>query len=213
LFARHSEAHWYSALLRQVAPQKTAVYDNQLTIVTFNYDRSLEHFLFEAFRERFGASDEEAASFVTHLKILHVHGRLGSLPWQESGGFPYGDGNSLARVREAAAGIRIIHEADGKTEPFNLAREALRQARYVFFLGFGFHRLNVERLGLPFEKIPRFNGDEKWHLSGTCYGFTSTEHSILRERLGGQVDFPGLGLQIHEFMRHVHYLYAAEGRA
>ncbi len=59
---------------------------NKLTFITFNYDRSLEYFLYTTFRNMLGKTSEEAAKlFNENIFIYHVYGQLGHLGWQNQG--------------------------------------------------------------------------------------------------------------------------------
>jgi len=49
----------------------------------------------------------------------------------------------------AASGIRIIHENATTNTPLESARALISGAHRVCFLGFGYHRTNLERLGIP----------------------------------------------------------------
>jgi hypothetical protein len=210
LFEKNDEQHWYASFIRLVAPTKNAAFDNRIAIITFNYDRSLEHFLFEAFRERFAATEQEAADFIKSLQIIHVHGQLGHLPWQSEAGFAYGGGLTVEKLKTAVAGMKIIHEADGNAGDFKRAREFLVTARYAFFFGFGFHRLNTERLGLPGE----WTDGRNRHFAGTCSGYKDAEKELIADRLKRQVEFPNRNYRVHDLMREHHqFLYASEGRA
>jgi hypothetical protein len=57
---------------------------NRIKIITFNYDRSLETFLFKAIKARYNLHDHEndIASFFDEIPIQHVHGKLGTMSWQ-----------------------------------------------------------------------------------------------------------------------------------
>jgi hypothetical protein len=82
----HSTVHtanptvdWYRYVLHilmQRSPDRFVAQAHRLTVVTFNFDRSLERVLFERAKGQFGGSDEEATRLVTELQIHHV--QLGS---------------------------------------------------------------------------------------------------------------------------------------
>ncbi|NQS88614.1 hypothetical protein HQ584_02330 [Patescibacteria group bacterium] len=55
---------------------------NKLKIITFNYDRSLEHFLITAIKSCFGVNEADAAEVFKHIKIKHVFGKLGKFYWE-----------------------------------------------------------------------------------------------------------------------------------
>ena len=54
--------------------------DHGLTIVTFNYDRSLEAYLHTRLAARFRLTPELATEYLHKIPIIHVHGILGSFP-------------------------------------------------------------------------------------------------------------------------------------
>src|SRR5262249_16422014 len=117
---------------------------NQVSIVTFNYDRSLEQFLYRAIRARFAVDERMALEFYRKISIVHVHGKLSPLEVVADGGRPYSKETTPDIIKEAAAQIKIIHE--GGMDVFGRALHYLRGARQVFFLGFSFHHKNLERL-------------------------------------------------------------------
>lgn len=57
---------------------------NKLSVITFNYDRSLEYFLFTAIKATYGLRQREvdAADFFVNVPVKHVYGELGVLPWK-----------------------------------------------------------------------------------------------------------------------------------
>ena len=130
--------------------------ENKLTVVTFNYDRSLEHFLFSALKHSYNKSDSQVAEAIQAIPIIHVHGSLGPLPWQEDGGIDYyplfrrdqGASEIAKRIKVASENIIIVSEAQPKSQEFAFAFERLKQADRIYFLGFGYYPVNLERLGL-----------------------------------------------------------------
>ncbi len=135
--------------------------NNRLSVITFNYDRSLEHYLFTALKNRYGRPDDECAKVLGRIPILHVHGSLGKLQWQERANqtddnvVPYDSGGAVTYIQQATKTIVILHEGTDSTPEFIHARELLRSAEQVFFLGFGYHRVNLARLGIgPTLRLP-----------------------------------------------------------
>src|SRR6266498_1427355 len=129
---------------------------NKFTIVTFNYDRSLEHFLFSALKHSYNKSDVEVAEAIQSIPIIHVHGSLGPLPWQRQSGIDYyplfnrrdGPYEIGTRIKVASENIIIVSEAQPKSKEFEIAAKRIKEAERVYFLGFGYHPANLERLGL-----------------------------------------------------------------
>ncbi len=115
-------------------------------IVTFNYDRSLEHFLAETTRWRFeGKANDAAFSKLNSIPVIHVHGSLGPYP-----DIAYEPHTAIDDFKAAARRIKIIYDHDlDEAEEFQRARAAIESATAVIFLGFGYDRRSIRRLGLP----------------------------------------------------------------
>lgn len=144
---RESDERWYEYLFARMTSTLRNFESNRVKFITFNYDRSIERFLFLAIRSTYGFSDDKAVGALATVPILHVHGTLGGLPHDEKGS-AYSPDLKPDRIRAAANEIRIISESDGKSETILTARHWLTSAQRVCFLGFGFNELNAQRLGL-----------------------------------------------------------------
>lgn len=118
---------------------------NKLTIITFNYDRSLECYLHESLKARYQLSDESASRYLNKIKIIHIHGTLGKYPK-----YNYSSDLTLKDLLTISRGIKIIHELENDPISF-CSREYLKcfkylsKADYIYFLGFGFHLDNITR--------------------------------------------------------------------
>lgn len=141
------QKHWYELFLN-VLDQPIGSFDsNNLSIITFNYDRSLEHYLFSTLRERY-RSDERAVEVMNQFPIVHVHGSLGDLIPLKSSGREYNHELNPESIQIAASDIIIVGEASGETPEFEKARALLSEAKRIVFLGFGYHPESVKRLGI-----------------------------------------------------------------
>ena len=56
--------------------------ENRVSFLTFNYDRTVEEFLFTALFNSYGRSQDECLAQLKHIPIIHLHGAIGNLPWQ-----------------------------------------------------------------------------------------------------------------------------------
>jgi hypothetical protein len=148
LFPPHSP-NWYRLLFGFLMGHAADTCSKApLTIVTFNYDRSLEAYLHESIFNRYQVPSftrDDATKVFRTLKILHPHGILGRYP-----DVPYQADLGTIPLEQIASQIHIIHELKTKgpdfcNEEFQKANEALQAAERIFFLGFGFHDENVER--------------------------------------------------------------------
>ena len=78
---------WYGHLWEKIYEgNDTSENLNKFTFITFNYDRSLEYFLYTCFINMIGKSPQEAAKlFNENVVIYHVYGQIGYLSWQDQG--------------------------------------------------------------------------------------------------------------------------------
>lgn len=140
---------WYRYLMDKMhALDLEEFKHNKLSIITFNYDRSLEHYLFTTLKHRLNISDDNCASTLSYLRIIHIHGRLGALPWQANGGREYNPHSKPEETRTAAQEIKIVSEKDENASVFNDAFNLMAQADKIYFLGFGYYDTNLRRLGM-----------------------------------------------------------------
>jgi hypothetical protein len=176
---------WYQYLFNAMNAKPSDFEKNKLSVITFNYDRSLAHFLFTALTNSYRLDKEEAKSLLKTVQILHLHGKLGSLSWEKLGSRDYGD-RALYDLDTAANNIRIIHEDEVATDPiFEEAKELLINAKIVCFLGFGFLAENVNRLGL------HDIGKLGLRFVGTAHGLTNAEKKSAIHITGGNTRLGG----------------------
>lgn len=146
------EDNWYHYLWQSLidgARTPADLAQNNIRFITFNYDRSLEFFLFQATKNTFGISDEEALKVINKIGIMHVYGTIGDFHYINGpGSRRYSNDVNAMQIKNAAEGIKIIPEARSDNKTFEIARKWFYESENIGFLGFGFDTLNVERLGL-----------------------------------------------------------------
>jgi len=131
-------------------------FDN-LSIICFNYDRAIEHYLPWALHMAFGMNLTDARALVAErLRIIHVYGTPGRLGWQ-TGAMPVADwgetgvGNLPAVVEQ----IRTMTERTEERGFKRLVPVEVVQGKRLVFLGFGFDPMNCAMLfDAPFEHNP-----------------------------------------------------------
>lgn len=125
----------------------------QVSIVAFNYDRCIEHYLHGALQNYYGVSPERASEAMSRLQIFHPYGSVGLLPWQElREGVDFGATVGGKGLLAASKRIRTFTEGiDPDRSDVTEIRLTLQEADRIAFLGFAFHRLNLALLfpGLP----------------------------------------------------------------
>lgn len=158
---RTVENNWYKLLYNKIIEDDFSLINNtSLTIITFNYDRSLEYYLIDTLKSDF--NDEIAVKVFNKIKIVHIHGKLGELPLTDGeffeGCLPYNSFKNHGKVHRDAfineVYLKILHARKSFRTIFeqeeNLINsnqpiiEALSMPCEVFFLGFGFDKKNLD---------------------------------------------------------------------
>lgn len=122
-------------------------FDN-LVIVSFNYDRSVEHFMPFALVTAYGMPLKEARRIVAaKLNIVHPYGTIGRLPWQTGEGpdIEWGTENPW-NMLNLISQIRTHGELLRDARAFQAVRGAVSKCQRIVFLGFGFHPQNLDLL-------------------------------------------------------------------
>lgn len=156
--------------------------DNQVSFITFNYDRSLEHFFCEALSNTWGKSVAEAGAVLNKMNIVHLHGQMGFLPWQaDTGVREYNGTVDRTALSVCVNEMKIVHEGiDDREKQFAEAKARMHDAARVYFLGVGFGKTNMERLD-----VLNLAEGKAW---ATDKGLTDAEHRAIQELYGAHLN-------------------------
>ena len=178
---------WYEYLSVKLNSSFEEFGQNRLSIITFNYDRSLEQYLLNSLINLHGKTRDECAEALAQIPIVHVYGQLGERPCPQQGSQMYRpDQMEIPKhVETAAAGIKLYHE---EAEEASIgARELPSRAKRICFLGFSYNQFNVSRLKLGRSKL-----DLSTTIIGTTRGLKGMEiddaKGRLAEALGGDIN-------------------------
>ncbi|SRR6266481_751023 len=185
LFPPRSDIHLYEYIFSRLGSDITSFGTNHISIITFNYDRSLEHFLATALynSNRTSSTPEQAQEAVKALPILHLYGQLAPLPWQaREYARLYKPDIRYRDVMSATKFIKIISEKKEaelhKDIDFSRAWELINGAEKICFLGFGYNQTNVQRLKIN-------NLGEPRRIYGTAMGLAESEKKSVRVAFRG----------------------------
>jgi len=169
--------NWYDYLWSLMFAPYDEVSGNNLSFINFNYDRSIEHFLYNCFHATFrteGRSEADINDKLKMIKVIHVYGRLCYLPWQGKPSRQYQPGFDSDIIADARDQIKLISEAKKSSTEFREAQSLLSRAERVYFLGFGYHDANLDRLA--FDEI----GDKP--IIGTSYKLSKTKCNNIKAK-------------------------------
>jgi hypothetical protein len=185
---------WYRYLMDKLNAKDCDEFKyNKLSVITFNYDRSWEHYLFTALKNRYGITDDECTESLSFIPIIHVHGSLGSLPWQASNySRPYEKTNDLSEIQKASKQIIVMSEKEEYASVFHTVFKLMEKASKIYFLGFGYHNTNLRRLGI-------LNLSNKANKFGTSVGIGNAEWRSISDTWG--ITFKGTDVDILSLFR------------
>jgi len=174
-----SPNRWYTYLYKRLlTPNLNQLLSNKLLIITFNYDRSLEHFLYNVIKGSYPtATENKYAEFLNMMDIIHIYGKLGNLPWQGEPSRPYEPDPTPKQYEIASEQIKIISEQNPRSQVLKEAFQYLCASDRIFFLGFGYDESNFNRLGM--EYVPDKEEKQIW---GTAFDLGIAEIKSLKKK-------------------------------
>jgi hypothetical protein len=193
------EGTWFGALWQWLTENCSAA-DlpkrlSTVSLIVFNYDRCVEQFMFEATKNYFAMSDSEAAAALAQLEVFHPYGTVGRLPWQggndtiEFGGTP-----SVRGFLSLARQIRTFSEGtDSSATNIDALRERAATAERLIFMGFAFHRLNVDLL---FPEPITLNAPVPRSLYATAMNMSESNTDHVAAMLSPRCAIPASGIHI-----------------
>lgn len=197
---------WYQKLHHMLFPVNSNTLDfSNLTFISFNYDRSFEHYFFEKIFSLCNRDIDIAYEQFKKIKIFHPYGMVNDavLPPKhfKSTWFRYGHLQELVSnsrfqydseaelIYELSHNIDTIYESRKSKEHKEIKQE-IENAEAFIFLGFGYHETNLQLLDIK-------NG----HLFGTSHGLSKQQFLKLKQI------YPNIQLQnceVSEYMlQHV----------
>lgn len=174
-----AKQNWYKLLFNHMTYelQKPSDFvnfrENRVAFITFNYDRSLEYYLYKSFLSAFHDKREEIKTSIEDcipFPIIHVYGKVDEIKWH--GGSEYKADFDLKTIEKLSQNIRVIGERtnDLKDE----IAKIISLHKRIFFLGFGYADENMDSMGMPGLV------NEEWNIYGTAKGMTNKEIDRVR---------------------------------
>jgi len=136
---------WYPSfgklIVTQIAADEMDRLFENITIICFNYDRCIEEFLAHWLATRYAIELQEGRQLASRLTILRPYGRVAPL-----GAVAFGDTTRLGESFTLGQNIATFSEQIADDTINSCIRDAITEAQIIAFLGFGFHRQNMEIL-------------------------------------------------------------------
>lgn len=204
LLFKLNEQHWYQKFFNKIISndlKKTKDNFQRLKIITFNYDRSLEHFLLNMIMTRIGQDRKAALNTLASLEIIHVYGRVHA--------FQHENNPTMQMPIDYGARLNINTQPSFINSCYEIARNHLRtcfdsselhqksldiiaSSKNILFLGFAYHPENMKCLGFDFTKPARIK------MFGTAYKIHKRDLKSLEKKYNAIRFFPITILELLE---------------
>lgn len=195
----YSKENWYQHLFESMWDGSLEEFENnKVSFINFNYDRSLEHFLFTSLQQRTNETMEKIAKAISKIPIIHPYGKIGFLPWENKNpSRDYYPGHTIETLVESSDMIRIISEGEIPRDILNQSNELITDAYKIVFLGFGYHKENLERIGMK-----NLNPHNKFIL-GTARGYTNLQRTTIQKHIAqGKISLDSNNFDVLEFLKN-----------
>lgn len=186
---KRNQHTWLNAFMQIVTEgadeQQLADRLRSISFVIFNYDRCVEHFIYHWLINCYGISSNACAALMRHINISHPYGSIAPLPWQgHQDHVAFGETIGADRLLNAIAHIRTFTEGtDSSSEALRQIRSAIARCDQLVFLGFAFHKLNMELLFSEESGFgPQYRHEQKG-IFATTFGFSTYNTKALKEQL------------------------------
>jgi hypothetical protein len=175
------EKTWYHTFFQTIVEGRKKsniedIFDN-ISIITFNYDRSIEYYLKSALENYYAVEASFAASMVNRLTIYHPYGVVGKLPWQAGSAVTADFGGSgTSQLYEISTSIKTFSEQTSDEVVLEKMRAVISECEQLVFLGFAFHDANMDLLQptTPTKAI---------RVIGTAKGISNSDISVIKRRI------------------------------
>lgn len=165
---------------------------SKICLIIFNYDRCVEHFLFNAIKTYYGINEENVKDILSELEVYHPYGCIGSLPWQEKESFvDFGEDVHGMKLLNITKKIKTFTEGMSDIKQLKVMRRRLRNAKSIIFIGFAFHKINMDLL---YSKL--LSGNEGSKIYATAYLESDSFCEDVKLTLQKQTDIEPANIQI-----------------
>lgn len=174
---------------------------NKLKVITFNYDRSIEHRFTNDIHRTFGGTIEDARQLASQVEVIHVHGQLGNyFDSEDAPTIAFDSKTDERKLLQASESISYFFEPGDKVR-LEKIRATIASAIRIGFIGFSYDSVNLNRLIFPKDEEPlsksdpwmaeqrrnRINHERRWKadkISGTTFGLPAGRKARAKSYIG-----------------------------
>lgn len=151
---------------------------SSVSFVIFNYDRCIEHYLYHALQNYYKLSETRVAELLNAVQFYHPYGSVGSLPWQSRPNVAtFGGELHPGSLLENAKQIKTFTEGtDPNSSEICEIRESVASSSNLLFLGFAFHKLNMQLISPGTSDIDEISQKRAF---ATAFGLSKSDCSAI----------------------------------
>lgn len=196
---------------------KSKLKEHKIDFIIFNYERSIEHFLFNAISNYYNLAPDKVKEILSNVSFSHVYGMLAPLGWQEDNPnkvLEYGNNlqkdNKLDKLYQCISNIKIVNEDRENLDSIKAHySQLIKNAQRVCIMGFGFLDSNYKLLGIEeYKKERGKSGIEFSKFFYTSHGLSEGLKDIITNsyfgKYYGEENAKHYDKNIHDYMLN-HY--------
>lgn len=169
---------WYSEFFKiihaNVPKNKITEIFDKISIINFNYDRSISVYLIRSLMEHYGIDLNKSKSLVRNLNIIHPYGSVGSIFTEDDDYVPFGKIQNDVLFRNFSKIVTFNDDYQNSLVK-NLMEQKLSEAKNIVFLGFAYHDQNMNLLKIKTKSVK--------YVFGTCYNMSEENKEHVENRL------------------------------
>ncbi|MFO1201018.1 MAG: hypothetical protein U1E58_00065 [Tabrizicola sp.] len=151
----------------------------KIYFVSFNYDRCVQQFMSCAARQYFDLSETQVSSLLSNLNVHYIYGNIGPFIAKSAIDTSFGSNPSAENCIGLIPELQTFTEGQDSNDQ-RVLDAYLNNSREIYFLGFGFNKLNLDRI-LPTSGLCADS------IFSTTKGVPETAVSQIREELDGRI--------------------------
>ncbi|WP_165447814.1 SIR2 family protein [Rhizobium leguminosarum] len=149
---QNTETYWMNTFCKLMSEEVVrgdfATLFHDVSIITFNYDRCIEHFLPHYLETYFLIDKVQAHKLASTLNVIHPYGRVGGYPSRSGSAptIPFGSHKNRQHLAVAANQVQTFGEKLVDDVTVKRMKQLINEAEHIVFLGFSFADMNMELL-------------------------------------------------------------------
>ncbi|HOU84566.1 MAG TPA: hypothetical protein PLA54_05315 [Spirochaetota bacterium] len=181
------ENTWYTSFFQLLTENchKNDLLDRMknLKLITFNYDRCTEYYLYYALKKYYNIDDNELKNLMQSLIVYHPYGAVGSLPFENKNHVNFGSQINSDQLLHLSTQIKTFTESTNiEYSQIKEIRNSVRGAERVIFLGFAYHPQNLDLLFNSHARYIPISKKLKTYF-GTTYDISESNKIVIENEI------------------------------